>query len=230
MSAPRSLARSGSAAPRLLPPTRPFLGVRRFSGRDAAVYACVYQDFLAMEALFPGLVPGPGAREAASARFDDFRDRMFASDQTGYLESLLVRQDKMSMAAGVEARVPFVHLPLARVVNALPRGVRTPGGFTKPVLKRIAEPYLPHDLIYRRKVGLLLPYDDWLRDEAAGGRFLDLLTAPDGRLGHYAQPGALARVVAAFRAGRRAGLPSVMRLVNVELWLRSLGTPAAAIG
>ncbi len=207
---------------RLLPATWPFLGVRRFASRDAAVYASVYQDFLAMHRLFPGLVPKLGAREAASRRFSDFRDRMFASDQTGYLESLLVRQDKMAMAASVEARVPYVHLPLARVVNALPRAVRAPGGVTKPVLKRIAEPLLPKDLLYRRKVGLLLPYNDWLMDGEGLGRCLELLTARDGRLRAYARPRALERVVEAFRAGRRAGLPSVMRLVNVELWLRSL--------
>jgi asparagine synthase (glutamine-hydrolysing) len=210
----------------LLPRTWPFLGVRRFAGRDAAVYASVYHDFPAMHRLFPALVPKPGAREAASARFSDFRDRMFGADQLGYLESLLVRQDKMSMASSVEARVPYVHLPLARVLNALPREVRVPGRVTKPLLKRIAEPYLRRDLLYRRKEGLRLPYNDWLMDGEGLGRYLEFLAAPDCRLRQYARPRMLTKVVDAFRAGKRKGLPSMMYLINVELWLRSL--PAGA--
>ena len=206
----------------LLPNTWPFLGLRRLAGRDAAVYSAVYHDFPAMQRLFPGLVPKPGLRETASRRFRDFRDRLFAIDQVAYLESLLMRQDKMSMAASVEARVPFVHLPLARLANRLPRRLRAPGGVTKPLLKRIAERFLDRDVIYRRKVGLLLPYDDWLSDAKGLGRYLDCLAEPDARLGGYAKRATLADAVDRFRKGERHGLPSMWLLVNVELWLRSL--------
>jgi asparagine synthase (glutamine-hydrolysing) len=216
--------RAGRLAPWWMwPARRPFHELRRIAGVDAAAYGGVYDEFRVVQGLFPALVPKPGAREAASRRFRDFRDRLMAVDQTAYLESLLMRQDKMSMAESVEARVPFVHLPLARVLNALPRDVRVPGGETKPILKRIAEPLLPHDLLYRRKVGLLLPFGDWLRDDAALGRYLDDLAAPDCRLAAYAEPRRLRRAVDDFRTGRVAGLEWVMmRLVNVETWLRSL--------
>ena len=156
-----------------------------------------------MHRAFPELVPAPGAREAASARFRDFRDRLHGVDQTNYLESLLMRQDKMAMAASVEARVPFVHLPLARVVNAIPRAVTTPGGDTKPLLKKIAAPYLPKDLLHRRKVGLTLPAQDWLRDPAGLGRYLDDVAAPTARLAAFADPSRLGQAVDDFRTGRR---------------------------
>lgn len=228
----RNLARQDLLArflpSRLLPTIWPLLGVKRLDGRDAAVYAAVYHDFHAMQALFPGLVPAPGLREATSARFKDFRDRLFAIDQVSYLESLLVRQDKMSMAASVEARVPFVHLPLAKVVNRLPRDVRAPGGVTKPLLKRIAEKFLDNKLIYRRKVGLSLPYNDWLAEPKALGRYLDLLTDTDGQLRAYADPAALSKAVARFRAGERRDIPSMWMLVNIEMWLRSLTDLGAA--
>ncbi len=126
---------------------RRFLGLKRMAGKDAACYASVYLDFPVMHRWFPALVPAPGLREHVSRRFRDFRDRLLAVDQSAYLESLLVRQDKMAMAASVEARVPFVHLPLARVLNRLPRSLRVPGGVTKPILKAIGERYLPHDLL-----------------------------------------------------------------------------------
>lgn len=196
--------------------------IQKYDGRDAPVYASVYEDVLALFDLFPDLIPAPGAREAASRRFRDFRDRMMACDQTAYLESLLMRQDRMAMAASVEARVPFAHLPLARAVNRLPRRIRVPGGATKPLLKRIAEPYLPLDLLHRRKVGLSLPLDEWLADPAGLGRYLELLTEPSCRLATYTAHGRLRHAVEAFRGGQRHGLPPLGHLVNVETWLRSL--------
>lgn len=204
---------------RLLPDRWPFKGVRRLAGRDAAVFASVYADPAPLLEMFPGLVPAPGAREAASARFADFRERLLAVDQTCYLESLLVRQDKMSMAASVEARVPFVHLPLARRLNRLPHGLRVPGGTTKPLLKRIAEPLLPHDVLHRRKVGLTLPYAEWADDPKALGRYLEDL--PGGPLAAWAEPGALKRWVTRFRAGEPAVRGQTFRLINLDQWLRA---------
>ncbi len=207
---------------RFLPPLWPVAGMRRMGGLDAAAYASVYHDFRAVQKVFPGLVPKPGAREAASRRFSDFRDRLFAVDQAAYLESLLVRQDKMSMAASVEARVPFVHMPLLRLVNSLPHALRAPGGDTKPLLKRIAERHLPHDLIHRRKIGLWLPYEEWFADAKGAGGYLDDLTGPESRLAAYAEKGKLTGLVDTCRAGARSAGLVLERLVGVELWLRSL--------
>jgi len=219
--------RLGRIVPKALLPARaPFLGLRRIAGRDAAVYGSVNHDFPRMHESFPELVPAPGAREAVSARFGNFRARLHGVDQVNYLESLLMRQDKMAMAASVEARVPFVHLPLARIVNAIPRAIMTPGKVTKPLLKKIAERYLPYELLHRRKVGLTLPVEEWLGDEDGMGRYLDDLTTPDCRLAAYTDRATLRDVVARFRAGKRAGLPDLVRLGNVGCWLRSI--PAGA--
>ena len=206
----------------LLPSRPPFLGMKRLAGRDATHFSSVYHDFPAMNRLFPELVPAPGFRGEVSRRFDDYRDRQLGVDQSVYLESLLVRQDKMAMAASVEARVPFVHLPLARILNKIPHCVRVPGGETKPLLKAVGKQYLPQELLHRRKVGLTLPFEDWLLNDQGLGRYLSDLTAPDCRLGAYTDRKKLAQSVEAFRKGSREGLPDMVRLVNVETWLRSL--------
>ena len=207
----------------LLPKRWPFVGIARFAGIDAASYAGVYHDFRMVQQMFPGLVPEPGARQVASDRFDEFRDRLFAVDQSAYLESLLIRQDKMSMAASVEARVPFVHMPLLRAVNRLPHGVRVPGGDTKPLLKKIAGKYLPKEVVHRRKIGLWLPYHEWFADPNGAGVYLEALTASDSKLSQYADSKRLTAYVEQFRknASRHAGL-IIQRLVELELWLRSI--------
>jgi asparagine synthase (glutamine-hydrolysing) len=209
----------------LWPHLQRYREIERYAGRDPAIYGAVYHDFLSLHQLFPELVPKPGAREQASARFDDFRSRMFAADQTAYLESLLMRQDKMAMAASVEARVPFTHLPLAKVVNRIPHDHRAPGGDTKPILKSIAERYLPTNIIHRRKVGLNLPLDQWATDPKGLGRYLDLIVASDSRLAAFAERKQLSAVVDDFRQGRTDasnGQPPIPHLINLELWLRSI--------
>ncbi len=210
-----------------LPWLRRYRYLQRFTHYDAAVVSSIYFDFPRLHAAFPDLVPDPGkgARAAAARRFSDFRDRLLAVDQSSYLSSLLMRQDKMAMAAGVEARVPFTHLPLARLLNRLPRDLRIPGGETKPLLKAIARRHLPREVVDRRKVGLTLPLEAWLRDTGGLGRYLELLTEPSSRLATYARHGALVELVDEFRKGRRGSSgdnPPLAHLVNLELWLRSL--------
>lgn len=212
------------------PAMQPFLGIRRLHGLDAAVYGGVTQSFRALHTLFPDLVPpAPGYREAQSRRFRDFRDRLLAVDQTAYLESLLVRQDKMSMAASVEARVPFVHMPFWRVSNSLPRALRVPGGTTKPVLKSFAANLLPHDLVYRRKVGLRLPYEQWLADDATLGRYLAHLTDTDCRLAAFGDRTALKKAVDGFRKGDPTHRANMFVLINTELWLRDIAGRSGAM-
>jgi asparagine synthase (glutamine-hydrolysing) len=222
----RQIERRGKIGSLVPPVLWPYLErwreYRRYARHDAASRATIQGDFLATAEIFPGLIPAPGARERVASEFSDFRSRMFAIDQTAYLESLLLRQDKMAMTHSLEARVPFAHWPLARVVNRFPHAVRAPGGDTKPILKRVAERYLPHDLVHRKKVGLTIPTHEWLADDKALGRYLPLLTDADSRLAQWTDATKLRGAVAAFRAGQRHGLPPFEHMIGVELWLRSI--------
>ena len=204
-----------------------YSALRIYENRDAAVYATVLHDYLPLMTMFPGLIPKPAAREAASGRFRDFRDRLMAVDQTAYLESLLLRQDKMAMAASVEARVPFAHFPLTRKINQIPQNARVPGGTTKPLLKTFARKYFNDDFVNRRKVGLTLPLDDWLADPKGLGRYLDILTEPNCKLSAYGDKNSLEQIVAQFRNGDRRQARILTHLINIELWLRTPRTSAA---
>ena len=223
----RTLRKQGQAAklvPSFLwPLLKRYAYLRRFEEFGPEIAAAVYLDFRVLHQMFPGFVPAPGVREQSAQRFRDFRDKLLAVDQTSYLQTLLMRQDKMAMAASVEARVPFTHFPLAKTVNRIPADMRLPGGETKPLLKEIARRYLPRDVIDRRKVGLNLPLDAWLRDDKGLGRYLECLTEPNCRLSQYCESNALQHLVDEFRRSDRAvNHPPLAHLVNLELWLRSL--------
>lgn len=73
--------------------------------------------------------------------------------------------DKMSMAAGVEARVPFLDNDVVDFAGKLPSEYKIKNGETKYLLKKVAEKYLPKKVIYRSKTGFGAPIRSWLKNE-----------------------------------------------------------------
>jgi len=76
-------------------------------------------------------------------------------------ELLLMRADKMSMAEGVEARIPFLDYQLVEFMFNVPGRLKFKGQQTKYLLKKVAEKYLPKDIIYRKKIGFSAPTVRW---------------------------------------------------------------------
>ena len=124
------------------------------------------------------------------------------------------------MAASVEARVPFCHYRLFLDVNRLDPSLKVEHGETKYLLKRIAQRYLPSELIYRRKNGFNLPLDEWLRDETSLGRFLDMLTDTTARGRGIYHGARLARVIDEHRRRRADHTLLLTQLITLELWHR----------
>ncbi|MEX0940407.1 MAG: asparagine synthase (glutamine-hydrolyzing) [Candidatus Babeliales bacterium] len=91
-------------------------------------------------------------------------------------ELLLMRVDKMTMATSVEGRVPFLDHALVEYALHMPNEFKYKNGINKYILKKAAEGVLPHDVIYRKKVGFAAPTSRWFKE----GRyfrsyFLDML-------------------------------------------------------
>jgi asparagine synthase (glutamine-hydrolysing) len=84
------------------------------------------------------------------------------ADLTNFISPLLRRLDRMSMAASVECRVPFLDHRLVRTAINLPLSYRLRGSTDKWILKEIASRYLPRDIVYRKKLGFPLPLQDYL--------------------------------------------------------------------
>ena len=87
-------------------------------------------------------------------------------------EHLLMRVDKLTMAHAVEARVPFLDHDVVDFATRLPPSYKLQDGVGKRILKKAAEPYLDHDLIYRRKQGFGAPMEEWFREGDFGRRCL----------------------------------------------------------
>jgi len=91
-------------------------------------------------------------------------DRMLALEQRFFLsDHNLIYTDKMSMAAGVEVRVPFLDLELVNFAASIPVEYKIRGNKSKWILRKAMEHYLPNDVIYRSKAGFGLPLRRWMK-------------------------------------------------------------------
>lgn len=83
--------------------------------------------------------------------------------ETTLAEGLLTKSDRAGMRSALEVRAPFLDQKVMEFAATLPVSERVRGFSTKVFLKKYAERYLPHSIIYRRKRGLSVPLSLWLR-------------------------------------------------------------------
>lgn len=107
-----------------------------------------------------------------------FLNRFEYADIKTHLVSLLMKQDKMSMAAAIETRVPFLDHELVEFAFSLPETMKLRGQRGKYLIKRLAERKLPKELIYRRKMGFPVPLTKWLRHGKFKKYLVDVLLDP----------------------------------------------------
>ena len=141
-------------------------------------------------------------------------------DQTSWLpDNLLERGDRMTMAASIEARVPFLDHRLAEYVSGLPDEYRVRGLRTKWILREAARKLLPRRILERPKVGFRVPVNEWFRGPMRG--FLsDHLLSAGSITRRYYDPPVLDRVVSEHLSGRQNHEKLLWTLLNLEIWHR----------
>ena len=80
-------------------------------------------------------------------------------------DDLMVKNDRMTMAHSLEARVPFTDIGLARELVSWPTSLKMSGLTGKQLLRRGMQGRLPSRILSKKKVGLEMPYSRWLTDE-----------------------------------------------------------------
>lgn len=100
---------------------------------------------------------------------EDNVDRMLYGDMMTYLpDELLVKMDTMTMANSIEARSPLLDTQLAEFAARIPSALKTKNFQTKYLLKKLAERYVPKEVLYRPKKGFNMPMSAWIRGELNG--------------------------------------------------------------
>jgi asparagine synthase (glutamine-hydrolysing) len=127
--------------------------------------------------------------------------------------------DKMSMATGVETRVPFLDRDLVTWATSLPPHWKQHGREGKWILKKAMEQYLPYDVIYRSKSGFGVPLRKWLKNELSDILFDTLSKKSIESRGVFSFD-AVQKLINADRNGMVDATYSIFSLICIELWCR----------
>jgi len=164
--------------------------------------------------------------EPLSVSFADLPDDAPTLNRMLYLECKhflpdhnLNYTDKMSMAAGVEVRVPLLDPDLVALAARMPVHYKQRGSESKWIFKKAMEGILPHDVIYRPKTGFGAPLRSWLHGPLKK-MVSDVLSDESLRKRGWFNPQAVARLLEADRCGRVDASYSLFAVLCVELWGR----------
>jgi asparagine synthase (glutamine-hydrolysing) len=127
--------------------------------------------------------------------------------------------DKMSMAAGVEVRVPLLDLDLVALAAGLPVKFKQNGTSGKWIFKKAAEPFLPRSIINRPKTGFGAPIRRWLRVELKSMVDDVLSKASLTRRGIF-DPERVRELVKMDRLGRIDAAYTIFAIICIEVWCR----------
>ena len=152
--------------------------------------------------------------------FNDAVGRLLYFDQRTYLPSLLTRLDKVSMAASIEARVPFLDYRLVEWSYKLSSRVKIRRFVNKWIVKKASEQWLPDEIVYRKKFGFDVPLDQWLKNRKALGGYLDVLTDDTYRSRGYFDPRVVESLIKEHVSGASDHTELLWSLLNLELWWR----------
>ncbi len=101
-----------------------------------------------------------------NVRHEAYFDSMTHFDFKCLLPALLQVEDRMSMAHGLESRVPFLDHPLVEFAASVPADVKFKSGHLKHLLKRAYKDVIPAPILDRRdKMGFPVPLKEWMGGE-----------------------------------------------------------------
>ena len=145
------------------------------------------------------------------------RKLLYADMKTSLPDDLLALTDKMTMAASIECRAPFVDHELVELAASMPDSLRIRGFTMKYLLKKVVAPWLPREILHRKKRGFGAPMGSWIRNEL--GPLVDsLLSEKQIRRRGLFNPAAVGEIVAKHKAQKGDYTDQLLALINLELW------------
>jgi asparagine synthase (glutamine-hydrolysing) len=148
-------------------------------------------------------------------------DKMLTLEQRFFLaDHNLIYTDKMSMAASVEVRVPFLDTDLVEFAANIANKYKQRGNKGKWVLKKAMESYLPKDVIYRPKTGFGVPLRSWMKNdlrELLG----DLLSVDSLNNRGLFSASAVQQLIMDNDNGKIDASYTLLSLLCIEIWCRA---------
>ncbi|CAA7620844.1 asparagine synthase (glutamine-hydrolyzing) [Magnetospirillum sp. SS-4] len=178
-----------------------------------------YSRWRGMDSPVPGARPPACLFDGESPAVNDPALATMVLDVLGYLpDDLCVKTDRATMAASLEARLPFLDPAIAEFAWSLPTSLKIEGGTGKAVLRRVLYRHVPRALVDRPKMGFEVPLRRWLagalRDWAD-----DLLSEDRLRRQGWLNAPLVARCWREHRSGAKNWQTEIWHALMFQAWL-----------
>ena len=159
-------------------------------------------------------------RHARKAGTDDPLALIQYIDTHTYLVGdINTKVDRASMAHSLEVREPLMDHKLVEWLATLPSSMKLRGGTSKYLLKKANEPYLPDDVLYRKKMGFAVPLARWFRGPLRQRVRDSLLSGPMLDSGMF-NPVTMRQIVEQNEAGTRDFSTTIWTMLMFDAFLR----------
>lgn len=148
---------------------------------------------------------------------DSLSQMLYIDARFSLADGLLMYGDKLSMAASLEARVPYLDLELMALVEGLPPRLKIRGRNQKYFLKRAAEAWIPQEIIQRKKIGFATPVDQWFKTDLLD-YLEDRLLSTDSACCYYFEPRQVRRMIDDHKNHAEDYKRHLFSLLTFEIW------------
>ncbi len=156
----------------------------------------------------------------AAAEVDDPREAMLYVDTMSYMpDDCLFKVDRMSMAHGLEVRVPLLDREVIEYAAQIPYKYKVKGLTSKHILKKAFAPHLPDIILKQRKQGFTVPVSEWLRN-GLGKMAEDIILSPELEGRRLFNTNRLSWMLDEHRSGRQDLGHRIWSVVVFEIWAR----------
>ena len=136
-------------------------------------------------------------------------------------DELLMYADKLSMAHGLEARVPYLDRTVVEYVQRLGADLKVRNGSRKWLHRQVCRQFLPSQILKRKKRGFAVNVvDEWFRSSLTG-KLSEMLLDPHSRMFALLRAEPVRAMVEDHRSRRQDNHKVLFSLVLFEQWLRS---------
>ncbi len=154
--------------------------------------------------------------DGGNAHHTSYFDLMTHFDFKTLLPALLQVEDRMSMAHGLESRVPLLDHPLVELAATIPSNIKFTNGDMKHIFKKVVAPWLPESILKRTdKMGFPTPTTEWMRGDARDF-VLDMLSSDAAKGRDFVDN---SKVVGKIETETKFGR-NLWGLLSLELWQR----------
>lgn len=151
---------------------------------------------------------------------NDVINQICHTDIQMFMQGLnLTYSDRASMAASIELRVPFIDKEVIQFAMQIPGKYKYQGGQSKNILKKVAEKYLPHDIIYRPKASFGAPIRSWISNELKE-MVDDLLSKQNVEKRGFFNYNVVKTIIDNDRQRKSDNAYKIYQMLTLELWCR----------